>query len=694
MSEKLTPSHLERTAYVYVRQSTTYQVRHNQESQRRQYDLSDRARVLGFDKVVVIDDDLGISGSGLQQRPGFARLLAAVCEGVAGAVLAMEASRLARNNRDWHHLIDLCALTGTLVIDSDGVYDPKQLNDRLLLGLKGTMSEFELGLLRQRAQEARRQVIHRGEVLTELPVGYIRGEGNRCELTPDLQVQGAIQGVFTKFVELGSARQVLLWYRDEQLSLPTAKLGTRGAEVVWSRPTYARILSLLKSPLYAGAFVYGRRRTQTQVIDGRARKGPVTEVAPEDWEVLIQDHHPAYIPWEQYLRNQAQLNENSNMRGRMSRGAARGGPALLAGLLRCGRCGRKLLVTYTGRSPLARYVCRSAHVIRAEPKCLSFAAGKVDEAVATALLEALESAGVEAALEAWERRSNQADEKRRQLDLAIQKARYEVERARRQYDAVDPQNRLVAAELENRWNEALAEVQALEQRLEEMGSQPAPVAQRERDRLLELGHDLEALWCHPGAPITLKKRILRTVLEEIVAEVTSSPPAVVLHLHWMGGVHTDLKVRKNRPGQHRRTTSRTVVELVREMAQTSDDLQIAYVLNRLGYQTGAGNSWTQSRVDSVRRHHDIPGFDRTAPRPWLTLEQAAQILNVSRKFVRCLLTEGILPGRQVVPYAPWVIERECLELPAVRATVAARGRRKGLPRHQDSQEALPLFSTT
>lgn len=537
-------------------------------------------------------------------------------------------------------------------------------------------------------------MIHRGEVLTELPVGYIRGEGNRCELTPDLQVQTAIRGVFAKFVELGSARQVLLWYRDEQLPLPTAKLGTRGVEVVWNRPTYGRILSVLKNPLYAGAFVYGRRRMQTQVIGDRARKGPITEVAPEDWEVLIQDHHPAYIPWEQYLRNQAQLNENSNMRGRMSRGAARGGPALLAGLLRCGRCGRKLLVTYTGRSPLARYVCRSAHVIRAESKCVSFAARKVDEAVATALLEALEPAGVQAALEAWERCSDQADEKRRQLDLAIQKACYEVDRARRQYDAVDPQNRLVAAELENRWNEALAQVQNLEQRLEEMGPQPAPVSQRERDRLLELGQDLEALWYHPAAPVTLKKRILRTLLEEIVADTTPSPPVVVLHLHWMGGVHTVLKVSKNRPGQHRRITSRTVVELVRELAQTSDDLQIAYVLNRLGYQTGARNSWTQSRVGSVRRNHAIPGFDKTAPRPWLTLEQAARVLNVSRKFVRCLLSEGILPGRQVVPYAPWVIDRESLDLPSVRGAVAARGRRKSLPRHQDGQSELPLFSTT
>ncbi len=384
MSEKLTTHHLERHAYVYVRQSTTHQVRHNRESQRRQYALVDRARELGFEQVVVVDDDLGVSGSGLQQRPGFARLLTAVCEGRVGGVLALEASRLARNNRDWHHLIDLCALTRTVVIDYDGIYDPQRLNDRLLLGLKGTMSEFELGLIRQRAQEALRQMIERGEVIRELPVGYVRTENYECEMSPDLQVQAAVRGVFAKFAELGTARQVLLWYSQEELSLPTSKPATRGFEVVWRTACYSRILSILKNPTYAGTFVDGRHKTETRVVRGRARKTQGIEVPRKDWKVVIHDHHPAYITWEQYLRNEEMLKQNSNMQGRTS-SAVKGGPALLSGLLRCGRCDHKLLVTYVGRAghQLARYVCRSSHVTHAKRKCITTTAAPTARAFMT-----------------------------------------------------------------------------------------------------------------------------------------------------------------------------------------------------------------------------------------------------------------------------------------------------------------------
>ncbi len=696
MSEKLSIHQLERAAYTYVRQSTAYQVRHHQEGQRRQYALADRARELGFQEVVVVDDDLGISGSGLQQRPGFSRLLTAVCEGRVGAVLALEASRLARNNRDWHHLIDLCALTGTVVIDYDGIYDPQRLNDRLLLGLKGTMSEFELGLLHQRAREALEQMIRRGEVLRELPVGYVRTEDHRCEMTPDLQVQAAVRGVFAKFNELGTARQVLLWYHEEDVPLPSPKPATAGSEVVWRAACYSRVLAILKNPTYAGTFVHGRRKTETRVVDGRARKTQGIEVPLEDWGVVIHDHHPAYITWEQFLRNQETLRENSNMQGRTSRGAARGGTALLSGLLRCARCNFKLLVTYTGRGnrKLGRYVCRSSHVTHAEEKCISFASRKVDQAVVSVVLEALQPAGVEAALDAWQRLSSQEDEAERQLQLAVEKARYEADRAHRQYDAVEPENRIVAAELEKRWNESLSRQRELERKLYQHGASKNPITEEDRERLLELGQDLETLWHHPDAPVDLKKRILRTVLREIVVDVTADPPAVVLHLHWAGGVHTSLKVRKNRPGQHRRTTDREVVDLVRELSHICDDQQTALILNRLGRKTGAGNTWTESRVNSVRRKHQIPTFDRRAPRSWLTLQQTADVLQVSPGFVKRLLSEKILPGRQVVPYAPWVIERASLDLPEVQAAIAARSRGRRRPQSHSGQKVIPLFSTT
>ncbi|MGD2141679.1 MAG: recombinase family protein [Burkholderiales bacterium] len=304
MSDKIQPTHLERNAFVYVRQSSLRQVRDHTEGQRQQYALAQRARTLGFHETVLIDEDQGRSGSGQQERPGFGRLLSAVCQGDVGAVFALEASRLARNNRDWHHLVDLCALTDTLIIDAEGVYDARQLNDRLLLGLKGTMSEFELGLLRQRAREAFEQKAQRGHALWELPVGFVRTEEHRIEKTPDREVQQAIEGVFRKFIELGSARQTTLWYWDEELLLPHVVPGTAGREVVWRRPTAHRVNQILKNPCYAGAFAYGRTAAQTVVRDGRARQSNRQRKPPSQWKILILDAHPGYIRWEDYQRNQ------------------------------------------------------------------------------------------------------------------------------------------------------------------------------------------------------------------------------------------------------------------------------------------------------------------------------------------------------------------------------------------------------
>jgi len=336
MSEKIQSTHTEREACVYIRQSSMSQVRHHLEGQRRQYDLRDRAQALGFQRVTVIDDDLGRSGTGSVERPGFGRLLAAVCSGKVGAVLALEASRLARNNRDWHHLIDLCAMAGTLVIDHDGIYDPSLLNDRLLLGLKGTMSEFEISLLRQRAMEAHKQKVRRGLVLTQVPIGYVRTEDDGIEKTPDRQIQEAIAGIFRKFRELGSVRQVLLWYRDEKLPIPTFSRESGNRKIVWREPVYPRIFGILKNPTYAGVFVWGRKQTRTSIVDGRARKTAGHNRPQEQWEIIIPDHHEGYVTWDEFMRNQQQIRSNAGWNARMGAptGAARNGPALLAGLLR------------------------------------------------------------------------------------------------------------------------------------------------------------------------------------------------------------------------------------------------------------------------------------------------------------------------------------------------------------------------
>ncbi len=335
MNEKIQSQHRNRAAYVYVRQSTGHQVRHHHQGRQRQYDLADRARELEFARVIVIDEDQGKTGSGLVERPGFATLLSAVCGGEAGAVFALEASRLARNNRDWHHLIDLCALTETLIVDSDGIYDPRQLNDRLLLGLKGTMSEYELGLFRQRAREAFEMKIASGHALWEMPVGLVRDEDDRVEKIADRQVQAAIGGVFAKFRELGSARQATLWYRDEKVPLPEAVPGTRGREVVWRLPGENRIRQILNNPCYAGVLAYGRTETKLTVEEGRVRKATSRTRKPrEKWKVLILDNHVGYITWEEYLENQAMLESNAAQREPTGKGAAKKGPALLAGLLR------------------------------------------------------------------------------------------------------------------------------------------------------------------------------------------------------------------------------------------------------------------------------------------------------------------------------------------------------------------------
>jgi DNA invertase Pin-like site-specific DNA recombinase len=690
MNDKIRPEHLQRAAYVHVRQSTTYQVRHHREGQQRQYELEPRARQLGFGQVVVIDEDLGRSGSGMQERPGFGRLLAAVCQGLAGAVLALEASRLARNNRDWHHLVDLCALTGTLLIDDDGIYDPKVLNDRLLLGLKGTMSEFELGLMRQRARQAYLQKVKRGEAMWEVPVGFVRSKDGRIEKTADRQVQQAIEMVFTKFRQLGSARQTLIWLRDEQLTLPHALPGSAGQAVIWRAPSLSRVHQVLRNPCYAGAFAFGRTGTKTIITEDRIRRGASRRYRPQaEWEVLILDHHAGYIRWSEYLENRQIMAKNVAKREEESSGAVKRGPALLSGLLRCGRCGRKLQVGYSGsQGKVGRYLCQGRREERGSGSCFSMGRLKVDHMVVEQVLEAIAPCGIEAALQASEVSAAADQEKRRALELALERARYEVQRARRQYDSVDPENRLLASELEARWNSALQSVTELERRAQTLTKAPPSISAEQKKQLLELGEDLPRLWNDPQAPVELKKQILRTVIEESVVKSAPDSPEYRLHIHWAGGVHTELVVPRNKPGLHSRRADGKVLELVGELVKVCDDRMIAITLNRLGYRTGQGNNWSLSRVGAFRHTHGLPRFEKRED--WLTLEEAARALEVSNTTVQTLIRRGILPARQVIAFAPWVIERKDLELSSVRAAVQAVKRGRRVPPAVAGQEELTL----
>jgi DNA invertase Pin-like site-specific DNA recombinase len=458
MSTKINAIHLQRDAYVYSRQSTGHQVRAPPESQRRQYALADHARGLGFTHVLVIAEDVGRSGPGRHERPGFGQLLAAVCAGRVGAVCALDASRLARNNRDWHHLIDLCALTETLRIDDDGIYEPRQLNDRLVLGMKGSMAEYALGLMRQRARQACEAQIRRGHVMWEVPVGFVRTSDDRLEKRADRQGQHAVAGVFQTFRELGSARQTMLWYREAQLPLPEVRPGTLGRAILWRLPREPRIHQMLRHPCYAGALVYGRTAAKTVIVDGRARQSHRQRQPVAPWRIVLLDNHPGYIRWEEFLPIQELLEANRHRPQGGAGGAAKGGPALLSGLLRCGRCGRKLSVAYsgtTGRVP--RYICPGGRVARGSSSCLTVGGLRVARAVATAVLEAIQPAGITAAVEALERMRSEHALTRQALTLAVEKARDEAQRAQRHYDRVDPAHRLVAGELERRWNETLAQ---------------------------------------------------------------------------------------------------------------------------------------------------------------------------------------------------------------------------------------------
>jgi DNA invertase Pin-like site-specific DNA recombinase len=673
MSEKIKAHHLEREAYVYVRQSTPHQVRNHLESKERQYALAGRAEQLGFSKVVVIDEDLGRSGAGTQERPGFGRLLASVCQGLVGAVLALEASRLARNNRDWHHLVDLCALTETLLIDSDGVYDPRQLNDRLVLGLKGSMAEFELGLLRQRAREAFEQKVGRGFALWEVPVGFIRTEEGRIEKTPDRQVQQAVATVFQKFQQLGSARQATIWFREEQIPVPQTKPGTAGQEVIWKLPSSGRIRQMLNNPCYAGAFAYGKTAVRTRIEDGRARQSSRYRKPHKEWKVLLIDHHPGYISWKEHLENQQRMEANVASYEGESSGAAKLGAALLSGLLRCGRCGRKLQVVYSGNSGrVPRYVCRGDRGDRESSRCLTVGSLRLDRTVVQTVLTAIQPAGIEAAVKLTECAQAEDDEKRKALELALERARYEEKRARRQFDAVEPENRLVASELETRWNHALAQVAEAEARVAAAGKVPEPLNEQQKQELTELSEDLIALWNHPEAPVQLKKRILRTVLTEIVIDHEPDSTTHRLRLHWAGGVHTELRVERNKPGQHRHSADRSVVELVNDLAKICQDKTVAAILNRLGYKTGQEKTWNASRVAGLRGYHKISPFQKQDG--WVTQEEAARELQVSNTVVKRLIRERILPAKQVVKCAPWIIEKKDLLLTTVQAQAKAARR--------------------
>ena len=690
MNADLPAAVLKRKAVVYVRQSTQTQVQTNIESQRRQYELVEVARRRGFRDIEVIDDDLGRSASGMVARPGFERLVAWLCAGEVGAVLCFDASRLARNGRDWHHLLELCGLVEARVIDMDGVYDPCRPNDRLLLGMKGSISEFELGVLRARMVDAARAKARRGELRIAVPVGYVWHRETGLGLDPDLRLQEVIRLIFARFRALGSARQTLLSLWAEQVHFPRPSNSKKSVAFEWTLIRYRNVISVLKNPFYAGAYAYGKSEKRTEIVDGRARKSRGRGKPLAECDVLLKDHHEGYIDWAEFERNQKQLavNNYAKVGGAKS---GRGGRALLAGVLCCGRCGCRLRVTYSGPggSPVhPMYRCDRHSEMLGLPRCLTLGGLRVDAAVARELLRAIEPMAIEAALKAERMHMESQSEKQRVVELELQQARYEASLAERRYAACDPDNRLIAAQLEKSWEATLRRVQACEARLQAV-RMPEPTAAP--PDFAGLADDLSAAWNAPGVTMRARQRLLRALVIDIIADVDDKAREIILTIHWRGGQHSQLRVRKPKSGENTCRTPEEALAVMRSMATRWSDEEIAATLNRMGMVTAQGKTWTAQRVNTLRTWHGIRP-DRSAEKngEWLTMLEAAAKVGVNRHRIGRLIKDCVLAAEQVVAGAPYQIRARDLEDERV---VAALGR-TGRPCRVDRENQIPLFPDT
>jgi DNA invertase Pin-like site-specific DNA recombinase/uncharacterized protein YndB with AHSA1/START domain len=660
-TSKITAEHLRRTAVVYVRQSSTSQVEHHRESTDQQYRLADRAIDLGWTRpqVTIIDDDLGVSGSGLADRAGFTHLTTQVALGHVGLVLGLEVSRLARNNADWYRLLDLCGVTNTLIGDADGLYHPAVFNDRLVLGLKGTMSEAELHVLRARLNGGIRNKAARGELRRGLPIGFVWGdEAGEIRFHPDEAVTTTIRTVFAHFAEMGSARQVWLWFRAQDLPFPSQS--PTPDQIRWVTPTDTKIHQVLTSPVYAGVYVYGKTRCERYVDDtGRVRKR-LRRLPPAEWAVRIPDHHPGFIDRDTFEANQARIGSNTRPRAHEAGGAVREGTALLQGLATCGRCGRGLRVYYSGRHATPGYHCAGGVIVNGRGEyCLRVGGRQIDAAVVNAFLATVAPAGLEAALAATASLEADHEAALTHHRHVVERARYEAQRAERRYRAVDPANRLVARGLEAEWEHGLQTLKAAEAELERRGRQrPRTVTPQDRQAILALGADLPQVWSAATTTDRDRKELLRTLLEEVIIAIDRDDHQAHLTVRWRGGLLRELDVALWHVHTPSLRTDEETIDLVRRLAAHYPDAVIAGVLNRQERRTATGLRFTANRVCSLRTHWGIPRFQPAAPPPegeLVTIGAAATRLGLAPSTLHRWLNDGFIAGEQLTPGAPWRI---------------------------------------
>ena len=658
---KITASHLSRQAIVYLRQSSPAQVEHNRESTERQYALAKKACELGwpYERIVVIDEDLGLSGAGWVARSGFARLTAEVALARVGLVLGLEVSRLARNNVDWHRLIDLAGLTDTLIGDADGIYHPALFNDRLLLGLKGTMSEAELYILRARLNGGIRNKAAKGELRRGLPVGFVWGETDGEVLFhADEAVVTAIRSIFQRFAETGSARRVWLWFRAQDHKLPLRM--SEHAEIRWVEASYHAIHQVLTNPVYAGAYVYGKTRTEMMLDASGVRRKRIKHLPRDQWQVLIKEHHQGFIDWQTYEANQQRIARNTRPGPHKEGSAVREGSALLQGLAYCGHCGRRLRTHYHGRNSSPGYHCAGERLVEGRGSyCLNIGGVQIDAAVAGAFLAALEPAKIRATLAAAEQIEMDRESALKHWRLGVERASYAVSLAERRYRAVDPDNRLVARGLEREWEESLTSLETAKAELARREQErPRVLSIEEHSRLCALGPDLAAVWAATTTTPRDRKELLGTLIDEVIVKVERDKCAAHLTLRWKGGALTeiDLRLPRSRPATVR--TDEDTIALVRRLAVHYPDTVIAGILNRQGRRTARGYRFEGNRVCSLRTHWKIPCFvpkTDAAAGELLTIKLVATALGVAPSTIHRLINDGIIAGEQITPGAPWRI---------------------------------------
>src|SRR6202140_3673728 len=645
---KIKPEHLARKAIVYLRQSSDKQVRQNKESQLLQYAMAERVRALGWQEVETINNDLGSSaGLAAAQREGFERVLSSVALGEVGIVGSREVSRLSRTDKDWCRLLEVCQIFGTLIADEQQVYDLNNLDDQLVLGIKGTLSVVELKVIRQRMLAGQEAKARRGELFKRLPIGYARDPVGKIMFHPDRRVCEAIQLVFAKFRELWSVRQTFQWFRDHDLELPVNPI--QGTRLIWKLPSQSLIRDILRNPFYAGAYVWGRRPVTTLLGGGGLEKRHgAMRAAHQDNPPMIR-------------RNSVNWEKDESM------AAIRGGQGLLVGLLRCGHCGRKLHVRYWGGSGThARYLCKGNYN-DGGPFCIVFGGPSVDRRFSHELLKVISRFGVEASLKAIDELSSGDAAQRATLANKLEQLEYEAKRAFEQYDVVDARNRLAAAELERRWNEKLEEIETTRQQLSSLEGKRYSLSSEEEAEILSMGENFAEVWHGDHCPPTLKKMIFRTAIEEIIVRTDAANETLHFTIHWKGGVHTQLEM--DRPRSATATpTPMEALEGIRRMAVHHGDDQIASVLNRLGYATGKGNRWNQNRVATARKNHSISGQRRALANPdRVSLNEAARLSGISHRSIERLVEAGFLQRKQAAPRAPWEIRRSDLDGEPVRS---------------------------